>query len=53
MVILKQYPKPIKVDTEISEHIIDDIRKYNYRYCTEAIVTSESVDFIKLKKELK
>lgn len=49
---IKTIPKPIKVDTEISEHIIDDKESIRYRYCTEAIVTSESVDFIKLKKEL-
>ncbi|MFC1565621.1 DAK2 domain-containing protein [Candidatus Neomarinimicrobiota bacterium] len=49
---IKNMPKPEKIDTKITEHIHASINEINYRYCTEAIITNDNIDFIKLKKQL-
>jgi len=49
---IKDVPKPVKIDAEITEHIHDQKDEINYRYCTEAIITGDNIDFIKLKKDL-
>lgn len=49
---IKNMPKPVKIDAELTEHIHDQKDEIKYRYCTEAIIAGENIDFIKLKKEL-
>ncbi len=49
---IKNIPKPVKIDTELTEHIHNNKEEIEYRYCTEAIITDNNIDFVKLKREL-
>jgi len=48
---LRKVPKALKLAPVSDEHLLDSKEDIEYRYCTEALITDSTADFITIKRE--